>query len=144
MNTGLSSPNQVSVAGFFEQSAKEFPIISVTRRRKFYSAAFLSGKALRVFGRITLISHFGWGLSPQSKQEQKVLTKLLLKEEGFLLLVKAFVLLNSGVGWIVSQEQEERRTSDGRKEEVHVLWGTLKGENLTKDLKPGMLRSRGS
>lgn len=143
MNTGLSSPNQVSVAGFFEQSAKEFPIISVTRRRKFYSAAFLSRKALRVFGRITLISHFGWGLSPQSKQEQKVLTKLLLKEEGFLLLVKAFVLLNSGIGWTVSQEQEER-TSDRRKEEVHVLWGTLKGENLTKDLKPGMLCSRGS
>lgn len=144
MNTGLSSPNQVSVAGFFEQSAKEFPIISVTRRRKFYSAAFLSRKALCVFGRITLISHFGWGLSPQSKQEQKVLTKLLLKEEGSLLLVKAFILLNSEIGWIVSQEQEERRTSDRRKEEVHVLWGTLKGENLTKDLKPGMLCSRGS
>lgn len=71
LNTGLSSPNQVSVAGFFEQSAKEFTIISVTRRRKLYSAVFFSRKALHMFGRITLINHFGWGLSPQSMQVTK-------------------------------------------------------------------------
>lgn len=49
----------------FEQSAKEFRIISVTRWRKFYSPVFLR-KALYAFGRITLINHFGWGLSSQS------------------------------------------------------------------------------
>lgn len=49
----------------FEQSAKEFRIISVTRRRKFYSPVFLR-KALYAFGRITLINHFGWGLNSQS------------------------------------------------------------------------------
>lgn len=49
----------------FEQSAKEFRIISVTRWRKFYSPAF-SRKALYAFGRITLINHFDWGLIPWS------------------------------------------------------------------------------
>lgn len=50
----------------FEQNAKEFRIISVTRWRKFYSPLFFLGKALYAFGRITLINHFAWGLSPQS------------------------------------------------------------------------------
>lgn len=71
-----------------------------------------------------------------------MVTKLLREGRGLLLLVNSFVLLNSVIGWVASQEQEEGRTSIQRKEEVQVLWGTLKGDLLTKGRKPGTLCSR--
>lgn len=72
-----------------------------------------------------------------------MVTKLLREGGGgLLLLVNSFVLLNSVIGWVASQEQEEGRTSVQRKEEVQVLWGTLKGDLLTKGRQPGTLCSR--